>query len=84
MQVMRISEVVIISMFMLASASALNMRAAYPGEFVMPVPTALTLANPLRVWIRAYSMPSFLAVNSEARGQIFLRNRERYVSLSER
>jgi len=46
MQVMRISDVLIISMLMLESASVRNMRAATPGVLSMPVPTRDTLARP--------------------------------------
>src|SRR5439155_22344879 len=45
MQVIRTSEVEIISMFTPASASVPNMRAAYPGALCSPAPTIETLAT---------------------------------------
>ena len=47
--VIRISEVEIISMFTSASASARNMRAAYPGAFWMPAPTIEIFATDVSV-----------------------------------
>ena len=46
MHVMRISDVLIISMLTPASASARNIRAAMPGAPSMPVPTMESLAIP--------------------------------------
>ena len=45
MHVIRISDVEIISMLMPSSASASNIRAAYPGAFWIPAPTIDTLAT---------------------------------------
>ena len=50
-QVILISDVVIISMLMFASDKDLNIWLAYPGTSCMPVPTMLILDNPMTVQI---------------------------------